>query len=415
MTTSRWSPLFSSFWTLQGVGWGTYGLLWYLASLPIYDGIEASLLVGATRVLYYVGLGAGVTLAFRPLYRWLWERRVSLPILLGASLGCSLFGAGLWLVFFEGIKWPLDQAVFSGAYGAASLWYFARPVVSNTIVLLAWSALYFGIKYQRDLLAQQERTLRAETLAREAQLQVLRYQINPHFLFNTLNTLVSLIGEDDRRAKQFVHELAEFLRYSLLDTNTHTVSLHEEIEVVRSFLSIEKLRYENDLQIEFDVEPATESVPIPPFLVQSLVENAVKHGRTMGPAPLQVCLTTRLEDGTLYIDVANTGRLAASSLPGAHRGIGLQNVRERLQRHYPGRHRFALWEEEGWVRARIVVRSPHGKHDEHPPPAVPEEPASFQRRKQPTTLPEFSHGADLDGPSTLSNANQGLSPLTGKR
>ena len=357
MTTPRWSPLFSSFWTLQGIGWGTYGVLWYLASLPIYDGIDAPVYVGVARVLYYVGLGAGITLLFRPLYRRLWNRGISLTTLLTLSLVCSLLGSGTWLLLFEGIKWPLESAPFSGAYGAGSLWYFARPVVSNTIVLLAWSALYFGIKDQRNLLAQQERTLRAETLAREAQIQMLRYQLNPHFLFNTLNTLVSLIGEDDRRAKQFVHELAEFLRYSLLDTDRHTVALREEIEVIHSFLAIEKLRFEDDLRVEFDVDPATESMQIPPFLVQSLIENAVKHGRATAPAPLQVRLATALEDDALHIEVVNTGRLAPSSpARNGHEGIGLKNVRERLQRLYPNRHRFTLQEDDGWVRAKVVLQ-----------------------------------------------------------
>lgn len=365
MTTPRWSPLFSSFWTLQGIGWGTYGVLWYLASLPIYDGIDASVYVGGVRVLYYVGLGAGVTLALRPLYRRLWGRGGSLATLLTISLACSLLGSAVWLALFEGLKWPLDSAPFSGAYGAGSLWYFARPVLSNTIVLLAWSALYFGIKDQRHLLAQQERTLRAETLAREAQIQMLRYQLNPHFLFNTLNTLVSLIGEDDRRAKQFVHELAEFLRYSLLDTDTHTVSLHEEIEVIHSFLAIEKLRFEDDLQVEFDVDPATESMQIPPFLVQSLVENAVKHGRATSPIPLRVRLSTIQAESTLRIRVENTGRLAPASARNGHGGIGLKNAQERLQRLYPDRHRFTLRAEEGWVRAEVVIqRSDAGEEGE---------------------------------------------------
>lgn len=357
-STRQWSPFFSSFWMLQAIGWGTYGLLWYLASLPIYETVEASPLVGAVRVLYYVGLGVGLTMAFRPLYRRLWSRGASFAALLALSLVCSLVGSGIWLILFEAVKWPLDTAAFSGAYGASSVWYFARPIVSTTIVLLAWSVLYFGIKYQRDLLAQQERTLRAETLAREAQLQMLRYQLNPHFLFNTLNTLLSLIGEDDRRAKQFVQELAEFLRYSLLDTDTQTVSLHAEIDVVRSFLSIEKLRFEDDLQIEFDVDPATESVPVPPFLVQSLVENAVKHGRATRSAPLQIRLTTTQEEGTLRIEVENTGRLQVSPPSHEHNGIGLKNVRERLQRLYPGRHCFTLQEEGNWVRARIAIQRP---------------------------------------------------------
>ena len=357
--SSRWFPLFSSFWTLQGVGWGTYGVLWYLASLPVYDGVGASPLIGAVRVLYYVGLGMGMTLAVRPLYRRFWEQGYSPAMLLGLSLVCSLFGAGLWLVLFEAVKWPLEAAPFSGAYGASSVWYFARPVVSATIVLLAWSTLYFGVKYQRDLLDQQERTLRAETLAREAQLQMLRYQLNPHFLFNTLNTLLSLIGEDDRRAKQFVNELAEFLRYSLLDTEDRTVSLHEEIEVVRAFLAIEMLRFENDLQVAFDVDPATEMVQVPPFLVQSLVENAVKHGRSTGPSLLQVRLTTNWNADGLRVDIANTGQLR-SEAPDRPRGIGLKNVRERLQRLYPERHSFSLDEEDGWVHARVFIRRSGG-------------------------------------------------------
>jgi len=289
-------------------------------------------------------------------------------------------------LLFEGVKWPLDTPPFSGAYGASNLWYFARPVVSNTIVLLAWSTLYFGIKYQRNLLVQQERTFQAETLAREAQIQMLRYQLNPHFLFNTLNTLLTLIGEDDDRAKQFVHELAGFLRYSLLDTDTHTVPLHEEIAVIRSFLSIEKLRYEKDLQIEFDIDPSSEALQIPPFLVQSLIENAIKHGRAAGSTPLQVRLSTSKEGNVLRIDVTNTGKLPSSSSRSEHGGIGLKNVRERLRSLYPARHSFSLREENGWVRARVVIqdagheqsrRNSSGKKDGRdcaPPTSPPEVP-----------------------------------------
>ena len=357
------SSLFSSFWVLQGIGWGTYALLWYLASLPVYYEVGSPLFVGAVRSLYYAALGAGVTVTFRPLYRRLWSRKSSLAVLLPISFGCSLLGSGVWLFLFEGIKWPLDQPPFSGAYGASSVWYFARPVVSNTVVLLAWSALYFGIKYQRHYIVQQTRMLRAETLAREAQLQMLRYQLNPHFLFNTLNALLSLIGEDDRRAKQFVQELADFLRYALQDADVRTVSLDKEINVIRSFLSIEKLRFKDDLEIECSVDPAAQSVQIPPYLIQPLVENALKHGRKTSPPPLQVRLDVRLEAETLRIDVANTGRLASSHRQNRSGGIGVKNVRERLQRLYPNRHDFVLRQENDWVRARISIERPHSGVD----------------------------------------------------
>jgi signal transduction histidine kinase len=358
MASPQWSPLSSSFWTLQGIGWGTYGLLWYLASLPVYYGAASeALLIGAARTAYYVLLGIGATLLLRPLYRYLWSRQASLARLLAASVVCSFVGSILWLLCFEAVKWPLRSAPFSGAYGASSLLYFARPVVSNTFVLLAWSGLYFGIKHQRGLLAQQERTLRAETLAREAQIQMLRYQLNPHFLFNTLNTLLTLIGEDDRRAKQFVHQLAEFLRYSLLGTDTQTVPLQEEVAVIRSFLSIERLRFGDDLQVDIDVASASRTAPVPPFVVQSLVENAVKHGRASGTTPLRVRLRTQMENDRLTIEVANTGRLRPAARDN-RTGIGLRNLRERLDKLYPGRYEFTLRADDGWVRARLVLTPP---------------------------------------------------------
>lgn len=357
----RWSPLFSSFWTLQSIGWGTYGLLWYLASLPIYDAVDAPAIVGAVRTLFYVGLGLSLTVAFRPLYRWFWNRESSLPTLLVVSSVCSLVGSALWLVVFEAVKWPLDAPPFSGAYRADSVWYFARPMLGATIVLLAWSALYFEVKYQRNLLAQQERTLRAKTLAREAQLQVLRSQLNPHFLFNTLNTLLSLIGEDDQRAKRFVHELADLLRYSLLNTDTNTVSLQEEIEVIRSFLSIERLRFDDRFQVHYNVDPETESVQVPPFLIQSLVENAVKHGRRTPTSPLTIRLTTRQDHNTLHVEVENTGQLRAVPPLGSRGGIGLKNLRERLDRLYPETNSFTLEEQNGWVRAHVAIPHPAGE------------------------------------------------------
>jgi LytS/YehU family sensor histidine kinase len=229
--------------------------------------------------------------------------------------------------------------------------------VSNALVLMAWSALYFGVKYQRDLQAQQRRTLRAETLAREAQLDMLRYQLNPHFLFNTLNTLRALIGDDDQRAKRIVTELSDFLRYSLLDLNAPTVPLKEEVDVTRTYLAIEKIRFEERLQVEVDVDPAVASRPVPPFLVHSLVENAVKHGMATSPRPLQIRLKAEPTADGFQIEVANTGYLADPSTDGGppSNGIGLKNVRQRLEQLFPTRHVFTLTEADGWVRARVGI------------------------------------------------------------
>lgn len=346
--------LHPSFWTLHLAGWGAYGGLWYLASLPGYAALDISPGLAAVRVLYYALIGATITLFFRPLYRRLWDRNVSLITLLPVTLACSLAATALWILLFEGIKWPLDAPPFQNA----ALWAFARPYVSSSLVMMAWSALYFGIKYQRDLQAQQRRTLRAETLARQAQLDMLRYQLNPHFLFNTLNTLRALIGDDDRRAKRIVTELSDFLRYSLLDLNAPTVPLREEVEVTRTYLSIEKIRFEDRMEVDYAIDPDAESAPVPPFLVHSLVENAVKHGMATSPRPLRVQITATHEDGSLHVEVANTGHFTDPASPAAlpSNGIGLKNVRKRLEQLFPDRHAFSLTEEDGWVRARVAIQ-----------------------------------------------------------
>ncbi len=353
MHADRQSPLHFSFWTLHLIGWGAYGLIWYLASLPGYADLGASPAIAAVRVGYYVTIGALLTLAFRPLYRRLWRRNAPLVKLLPIVVGCALLGTVVWIVLFEGIKWPMDAPAFQGA----SIWAFARPYVSNALVLMAWSALYFGVKYQHDLQRQQRRTLRAETLAREAQLDMLRYQLNPHFLFNTLNTLRALIGDDDQRAKRIVTELSDFLRYSLLDLNAPTVPLRDEVDVTRTYLAIEKIRFEDRLQVEVDVDPSVASRPVPPFLVHSLVENAVKHGMATSPRPLRIRLEAAPTDDGFQIEVANTGHLSdpSSTVALPSNGIGLTNVRQRLGQLFPDRHAFTLTEADGWVRARVVI------------------------------------------------------------
>ncbi|NBB84954.1 MAG: histidine kinase [Bacteroidetes bacterium] len=356
MHTERWSHLYFPFWTLHLTGWGAYGLIWYLASLPGYATLGASPAIAAVRVGYYVAIGALLTLAFRPLFRRLWRRDAALVTLLPIVAGCALLGTVVWIMLFEGVKWPMDAPPFQGA----SVWAFARPYVSNVLVLLAWSALYFGIKYQRDLQRHQTRTLRAETLAREAQLDMLRYQLNPHFLFNTLNTLRALISDDNRRARRIVTELADFLRYSLLEVNAPTVPLREEIEVTRTYLAIEKIRFEERLQIHISIDPSVESKRVPPFLVHSLVENAVKHGMATSPRPLRLRLVAEPIPDGIQIEVANTGHLSDPSANGAppSTGIGLKNVRQRLDQLFPDRNALALTESDGWVRARVTIGTP---------------------------------------------------------
>lgn len=232
--------------------------------------------------------------------------------------------------------------------------------VYNTLTMVAWSTLYVGLSFRDALFEQQARALRAVAEARDAQLQMLAYQLNPHFLFNTLNSVRALIDEDRNRARLMVTELARFLRYALVDRPLHLARLSEEIDALRGYLAVESIRFEDRLEVSVEVDPAAADCLVPAFLLNPLVENALKHGvPAASGSPLRVSIDARLTgQGTLAIAVENSGQLGDATVSG---GIGLRNVRARLEHLFPGRHRFEL-EQVGDV-VRVSMELP-AKDDE---------------------------------------------------
>jgi two-component system, LytTR family, sensor kinase len=221
-----------------------------------------------------------------------------------------------------------------------------------------WSFLFLAAAQWKAERAHERRLLQSEALAHEAQLRMLRYQLNPHFLFNALNSIGALAGEAPHRIQRMVGELSGFLRYSLLEQEQLEVPLGEEIRAVAHYLEVEKVRFEDDLDVQIDVDPLAAKRLVPAFLVLPLVENAIKHGRRISAMPLRVRVAGRVEAGALLIDVQNTGcwvDAIHTSDPIAGTGTGLRNLRERLTAHYQGRHQFDVREEAGWVHARIRI------------------------------------------------------------
>jgi LytS/YehU family sensor histidine kinase len=265
--------------------------------------------------------------------------------------------------FLFGCLWPFGEviglALLNRRWFGLSLNWSRYPieVLDYTTTLIGWSALYFGIKYWQRWQTERDRTLQAEALAHQAQLDMLRYQLNPHFLFNALNSIRASIDEDSRRAKRLVTEFSEFLRYSLLNNNSIKVALKDEIEAVRNYLAIEKIRFEDKLDVAFHVEPAAEDFELPGFLIHPLVENAVKHGMATNSSVLRIQVSAKVRDSELEVEVANTGKLRQTAPTDNGTGIGLTNVRERLAKLYPDRSRFTLREEAGWTRATIAIRT----------------------------------------------------------
>ncbi len=223
---------------------------------------------------------------------------------------------------------------------ASGLWGFGQ--------LGLCSGLYFAVRYWLELQEQKEKTLRASALAHQARLQMLRYQLNPHFLFNALNSIRAMVLEDAAKSRQMITRLSDLLRYSL-DGDSKDTTIGGELNAIRGYLEIEHIRFEHKLHVTMEVDPAAESLAIPSFLIHPLVENAIQHGMETTPLPLKLEIRVARADGRLQIRVRNTGRLLA---PGGT-GTGLRNVVQRLELGFPGRHSFDIHEQDGWVIAAM--------------------------------------------------------------
>jgi signal transduction histidine kinase len=342
------------FWYGQLLFWGAQGLLGALVlRLTRTDAVERW---GEYLVVWTceVATGVLVTTLLRALFKRLAARGtqgqqvlrgVAVSVALAVVWGVLWTGFGA-LVTRLGVLPPTaeDQRFLEmSAAGKA-----AFMVVLHLFKVATWCALYFGVRALVEARERARQAERAQALAQEAQLQMLRYQLNPHFLFNALNSLRGLIAEDPSRAEVMVTELADVLRYSLSRAGEADVALREELEALRAYVALEKVRFEERLQVEWDVAPAALDCRVPGFLLHPLVENAVKYGMETGPLPCRVRVGVRLEGGALRVSVRNSGHWLPELEPSQRRtglfgrstGTGLRNVRQRLAHAFPGRHHF---------------------------------------------------------------------------
>ena len=211
----------------------------------------------------------------------------------------------------------------------------AARAFEGAIILIAWSALYFGIKHYGTVEEQRNRLLASEATAREAQLQALRYQLQPHFLFNTLNAISSLVvSKQPERATEMIAKLAALLRTTLSFPEAHLVTLREELAVTEEYLSIEQVRFGPRLVVSLSVSSEAFEAQVPRFLLQPIVENSIRHGIARCPNGGEVSITASVIEGQLRIDIENdrTEGLLQSGDEG--NGLGLANTKTRLEKLY---------------------------------------------------------------------------------
>jgi two-component system LytT family sensor kinase len=339
------------FWVLHLVGWAIWGLIGkYALTVAMLDEI-------APNYGYYVALitviGMVISLGLRLLYCWLWERAIWLQVL--AFLGGSFAAGYLWMsarsyLYYGWIEQAMDMEDWAKKMGPAAMEMYAKVsflegYLSGWTVMLAWSALYFAFRYYRIFQEVRESALKSAAMAHEAQLKMLRYQLNPHFLFNTLNAISTLVLEKQTElANRMVTRLSSFLRYSLDNDPIKKVTLQQELAALQLYLDIEKVRFEDHLNLHIDVEKEAEEALIPSLLLQPLVENAIKYGIARSEEAGRLRIAARVFAGDLLLELSDDGpgvELVDGEIPDAT-GVGLRNTRERLRELYGGQHSFRL-------------------------------------------------------------------------
>lgn len=329
----------SLFWILNISGWGGYAVLNYLMGIAGHD--KAPDYISPS--LMYAAGGLLVTYWLRYIYKWAWDMRPWLSLLV------SGVGAITATVLFAGYRSFVYVHLYeSFRLGSLPLteYFYSLELTLSLYVIGTWSGLYFGIKYYRMVQQQRVQVLTATSVAHEAQLRTLRHQLNPHFLFNTLNAISTLVleGENDT-ADRMLTRLSAFLRSTLDRDPMQKVTLREEVEALDLYLELERLRFDDRLEINLEIEkPAYRSL-VPSMILQPLIENAVRHATTVSEAGGSITIAGRVEDDMLCLSVADKGPRIAD--PGilsnrTSSGVGLTNTRERLQVLYGESHRFSV-------------------------------------------------------------------------
>lgn len=323
------------FWFLHTVGWLAFATANFLGALALERPVSYNTVILTNTVSGFI-----IALPLRYWNRYLYLKPPVLQVF--GAVAASYLLALPWTWLRNEYLWHM----YKSWYEPQSLSDYFSGVTGSSYVLLVWSGLYFGIKYYQSLQEQIKRALKSAAAAHEAQLKMLRYQLNPHFLFNTLNSISTLVlDRQNDEANQSVTKLSEFLRYTLDNDPMKKVTLDQELRALNLYLSIEKVRFNERLRLHFDVDEVAGRTLVPSLILQPLIENAIKYAVANRIEGGGIDISAKLEGGTVVIKVADDGpgmELKHPRVVEGRGGVGLRNTRERLSQIYGDNHYFGL-------------------------------------------------------------------------
>lgn len=327
------SPRTRAYWICQIVGWTVYTLINMTFVVVVKD--DPVTWQDTTSIVFTSVLFFGFTHGFR---NWAYHRTwTDLPLwrlVLRILLVALVMGITVQTVSHVVSKYVLELSFFEKLDQSEEIGLMLIGSINSGLVIVMWSAIYFGLhamwNYKQAELDRRQAEVdrwKMEAQAKSARLKALELQLNPHFFFNSLNSIRALIVEDPSRAQAMVTRLAGLLRYALRAGEATTVPLRQEVRMVETYLDLEGVRFEERLRSTLEVNPEVLDRPVPLFLVQTLVENGIKHGLAPRPEGGEIAVTVEGEGEGVRIQVRNTGRLHSEESG----GVGLANARQRLQ------------------------------------------------------------------------------------
>jgi two-component system, LytTR family, sensor kinase len=336
-------PFFSNknraFWNLHSAGWGGATALYSVT--VIANNQPLSFLI---TVLISAITGYSISLLLSVIFRNVIDRQ---PLLTWSVTALSIMMASLLYAYID--AWVL-QTVRPNTEATPFAQLLLGALYKDGLLLGGWSALYYAINYFVRAEEQADQLIRLEAATTSAQLNMLRYQLNPHFLFNTLNSISTLVLlKQTEQANAMLSRLSSFLRFTLINEAEVNVTLTQEVETLKLYLDIEKMRFEERLRTGFEIDPAAANAMIPSLLLQPLVENAIKYAVTPQEEGADITIRAQLAGERVRIIVSDTGPgLQQGAVnPKTSTGVGMVNIRERLTQAYGDEHRFDTYTREG--------------------------------------------------------------------
>jgi two-component system, LytTR family, sensor kinase len=331
------------YWYCQILGWSFYVLINLLFFGLKFDSKFEDYLI------YFLSfpLGIAITHFYRDFVLKFKVIDLKIPLQIAFILFFSLFKAILFFLF---------TALFPSLMGILqvelTIVNVPEIILNYSAIFFLWNVIYFAFKYFQNYKKAEINSLKYLAASKESELNSLKSQLNPHFMFNCMNSIRALVDEDPTRAKEAITQLADILRNTILMNRKELIPFSEEMKLVDDYLNLEKIRYEERLSYRFEIEENAKAISIPPFIIQSQVENAIKHGVFKLPGNGVVIVQAKLQDAFLVIRVMNSGKLN-SVVSGT--GLGFANSVQRLELLYGKEGSITIKEGNNLVVVEITI------------------------------------------------------------